>query len=70
MVFSPSFSPDGDKLAFQLIGPGHSAGSIMTAVWDGKTLAAARQSWLTFSQSQRASIHHETQARTPVTGSR
>ena len=58
------------ELGHLLLGPGHSAGSIMTAVWDGKTLAAARQRWLTFSQSQRTSIHRELQARTLVTGSR
>jgi hypothetical protein len=42
----------------------------MTAVWDGKTLAAARQRWLTFSQSQRTAIHRELQARTLLTASR
>ena len=40
------------ELGHLLLGPGHSAGSIMTAAWDGKTLAAARQRWLTFSQAQ------------------
>jgi len=46
-----------------LLGPGHSAGSIMTAEWDGKTLAAARQRSLTFSRSQQAAIHRELHAR-------
>ncbi len=58
------------ELGHLLLGPGHSAGSIMTAVWDGKTLAAARQRWLTFSQAQRTSVHRELQARTLLTGSR
>jgi hypothetical protein len=51
-----------------LLGPGHSAGSIMTAVWNRKTLEAARQRWLTFTQSQRFAIHRELQARTLLTG--
>jgi hypothetical protein len=58
------------ELGHLLLGPGHSAGSIMTAVWDGKTLSAARQRWLTFSQSQRTSIHRELQARTLLAGTR
>lgn len=52
------------EIGHLLLGPGHSAGSIMSAAWDGKTLAAARQRWLTFDQSQRSSIHRELQART------
>jgi len=58
------------ELGHLLLGPGHSAGGIMTAIWDAKTLAAARQRWLTFNQSQRTSIHRELEARTRLTGSR
>ena len=52
------------EIGHLLLGAGHSAGSIMTAVWDSKTLAAARQHWLTFSELQRTAIHRELQART------
>ena len=51
------------EIGHLLLGPGHSAGGIMTAVWNGKTLAAGRQHWLTFTQAQRNSIRRELRAR-------
>lgn len=54
------------ELGHLLLGPGHSAGSIMSASWNDKTLEAARQRWLTFNQSQRAAIHRELQVRTSL----
>lgn len=58
------------ELGHLLLGPGHVRGSIMSAAWDGKTLMAVRQRWLTFNKSQRAAIHRELQARTLLAGSR
>ena len=57
------------ELGHLLLGPGHSSGSIMTASWNDKTLEAASHRWLTFNQSQRASIHRELQVWTLLAGS-
>jgi len=58
------------ELGHLLLGPGHSADSIMSAAWNGKTLEAVRKRWLTFNQSQRAAIHRELHVRTSLAGMR
>jgi len=57
------------EIGHLLLGAGHAEGTIMSARWNAKSLAAARQRWLRFSPSQRAAIHRELQAGTVLTAS-
>jgi len=54
------------EIGHLLLGPGHVDASIMCARWNAKTLADARQRWLTFNPSQRAAVRSELQARSTL----